>query len=222
MISTESGDEYCSSSLLLATGSRYRRLNVPGEEDYIGAGVHFCATCDGPFYQGQEMVVVGGGNSGIEEGLFLTKFASKITVEVRDRLGASQIIQEKAASHPQMEVRLGTTVEEFRGDSKLTTLVIKDVSTGATEDLNPAAVFIFIGLDPNVDFVRGTIDLDQWGFITTSMSLETNIEGVFAAGDVRSGSTKQVASAVGEGATAALMIRQFLEKTEGSRGYRGD
>ena len=163
MISTESGDEYCSSSLLLATGSRYRRLNVPGEEDYIGAGVHFCATCDGPFYQGQEMVVVGGGNSGIEEGLFLTKFASKITVEVRDRLGASQILQEKAASHPQMEVRLGTTVEEFRGDSKLTTVVIKDVSTGATEDLNPAAVFIFIGLDPNVDFVRGTIDLDQWG-----------------------------------------------------------
>ena len=166
--------------------------------------------------------MVGGGNSGIEEGLFLTKFASKITVEVRDRLGASQILQEKAASHPQMEVRLGTTVEEFRGDSKLTTLVIKDVSTGATEDLNPAAVFIFIGLDPNVDFVRGTIDLDQWGFITTSMSLEANIEGVFAAGDVRSGSTKQVASAVGEGATAALMIRQFLEKTEGSRGYRGD
>ena len=223
MISTESGDEYCSSSLLLATGSRYRRLNVPGEEDYIGAGVHFCATCDGPFYQGQEMVVVGGGNSGIEEGLFLTKFASKITVlEVRDRLGASQILQEKAASHPQMEVRLGTTVEEFRGDSKLTSVVIKDVSTGATEELNPAAVFIFIGLDPNVDFVRGTIDLDQWGFITTSMSLETNIEGVFAAGDVRSGSTKQVASAVGEGATAALMIRQYLEKTEGSRGYRGD
>ena len=222
MISTEAGDEYCSSSVLVATGSKYRRLNVPGEEDYIGAGIHFCATCYGPFYKGQEMVVVGGGNSGIEEGLFLTKFATKITVlEVRDRLGASQILQEKAANHPQMEIRLGTTVEEFRGNGKLNTVVIKDVNTEETEELKPAAVFIFIGLDPNVDFLRGTIDLDRWGFITTSASLETSIEGVYAAGDVRAGSTKQVASAVGEGATAALMIRQYLEKTEGSRGYRG-
>ena len=223
MISTESDDEYCSYSVLLAPGSRYRRLNVPGEEDFIGAGIHFCATCDGPFYKGQEMVVVGGGNSGIEEGLFLTKFATKVTVlEVRDRLGASRILQEKAANHPQMDIRLATTVEEFRGNSKLTSVVIKDVNTNETEELKPAAVFIFIGLDPNVDFLRGTVDLDRWGFISTNERLETNIGGVFAAGDVRSGSTKQVASAVGEGATAALMIRQYLEKTEGSRGYRGD
>ena len=223
MISTESGDEYCSSSVLLAPGSRYRRLNVPGEDDYIGAGIHFCATCDGPFYKGQEMVVVGGGNSGIEEGLFLTKFATKVTVlEVRDRLGASRILQEKAANHPQMAVRLGTTVEEFRGDSKLTSVLVKDVNTSETEELSPAAVFIFIGLDPNVDFLHETVDLDQWGFISTSERLETNIDGVFASGDVRSGSTKQVASAVGEGAAAALMIRQYLEKTQGSRGYRGD
>ena len=212
MISTESGDEYCSSSVLLASGSRYRRLNAPGEEDYIGAGIHFCATCDGPFYKGQEMLVVGGGNSGIEEGLFLTKFASKVTVlEVRDRLGASRILQEKAANHPQMAVRLGTTVEEFRGDSKLTSVLVKDVNTSETEELNPAAVFIFIGLDPNVDFLNGNVDLDRWGFISTNERLETNIDGVFAAGVVRAGSTKQVASAVGEGAAAALMIRQYLE-----------
>ena len=212
MISTEGGDEYCASAILLASGSRYRRLNVPGEEDLIGAGIHFCATCDGPFYKGQDMVVVGGGNSGIEEGLFLTKFANKVTVlEVRDRLGASQILQEKAARHPQMEIRLGTTVEEFRGNGKLSSVVVKDVASGKIEELTPGAVFIFIGLDPNVDFVRGTVDLDRWGFIVTSQTLETNIEGVYAAGDVRAGSTKQVASAVGEGATAALMIRQFLE-----------
>ena len=223
MISTEAGDEYCSSTVLLAPGSRYRRLNLPGEEDYIGAGIHFCATCDGPFYKGQEMVVVGGGNSGIEEGLFLTKFATKVTVlEVRDRLGASRILQEKAASHPQMAIKLSTTVEEFRGNSKLTSVVIKDVNTSETEELKPAAVFIFIGLDPNVDFLQGTVGLDRWGVISTNERLETNIEGVFAAGDVRAGSTKQDASAVGEGATAALMIRQYLEKTEGSRGYRGD
>ncbi|PKB73369.1 MAG: hypothetical protein BZY75_02250 [SAR202 cluster bacterium Io17-Chloro-G7] len=223
MITTEAGDEYCSRAMLLTTGSRYRRLNVPGEEDFIGAGIHFCATCDGPFYKGQDMVVVGGGNSGVEEGLFLTKFAKSVTVlEVRDQLGASQVLREKAASHPLMSVRLNTAVEEFKGNGKLSSLVVKDVGTGKTEELTPGAVFIFIGLDPNVDFLRGAIELDQWGFIKTSPTLETSIEGVFAAGDVRGGSTKQVASAVGEGATAALMIRQFLEKTEGSRGYKGD
>ncbi len=224
MVRTDGGDEYCSRAILLATGSRYRRLGVPGEEDFIGAGIHFCATCDGPFYKGQEMVVVvGGGNSGVEEGLFLTKFATKVTVlEVRDRLGASQILQEKAASHPQMEIRLNTTVEGFQGNGKLSSVLVKSGDTGEIEELTPGPVFVFIGLDPNVDFVRGAVDLDKWGFIQTSMSLETNIEGVFAAGDVRAGSTKQVAAAVGEGATAALMIRQYLEKTEGSRGYKGD
>ena len=223
IIRTEAGDEYCSKALLLATGARYRRLNVPGEEDFIGAGIHFCATCDGPFYKGEEMVVVGGGNSGVEEGLFLTKFASKVTVlERSDRLKASQILQEKAARHPQMEVMLNTTVLEFKGDAKLSSVVIKDGINGETKELRPGAVFIFIGLDPNTGFIRGVIDLDRWGAINTTATLETNIEGVFAAGDVRAGSTKQVASAVGEGATAALMIRQFLEKTEGSRAYRGD
>ncbi len=223
MVTTESGDEYCAKAVLIATGSRYRRLNVPGEEDFIGAGIHFCATCDGPFYKGKDMIVVGGGNSGVEEGLFLTKFADKVTVlEVRERLGASQILQEKAESHPQMNIRLGTTVEEFRGNGKLSSVVVKDLATGETEELHPGAVFIFIGLDPNTAFVRDLVDLDRWGFVQTDPTLQTSVEGIYAAGDVRQGSTKQVASAVGEGATAALMIRQYLEKTEGSRGYSGD
>ena len=223
MVVTESGDEYCARAMLLTPGATYRRLNVPGEDDLIGAGIHFCATCDGPFYKGQDLVVVGGGNSGIEEGLFLTKFANKVTVlEVRDRLGASQILQEKAASHPQIEIRLSTTVEEFKGNGKLSSVVVKDVNTEEIEELRPGAVFIFIGLLPNTDFLRGTVDLDQWGSITTGPTLETSLEGVYAAGDARSGSTKQVVSAVGEGATAALMIRQYLEKTQGSRGYKGD
>jgi len=223
VIGTETGDEYWARALLLATGSRYRRLGVPGEADFIGAGVHFCATCDGPFYKGQDMVVVGGGNSGLEEGLFLTKFANEVKVlEMSDRLAASQTVQEKALSHPQMEIRLNTTVQEFRGSSKLSSVVIKDLKTGAVEELRPGAVFIYIGQDPNTGFLRGAVELDQWGFIPTSETLETKIEGVFAAGDVRAGSTKQVTSAVGEGTTAALMIRQHLEKTEGSRGYKGD
>ena len=223
MISTESGDSYCGRSLLLTPGATYRRLNVPGEEDLIGAGIHFCATCDGPFYKGQELLVGGGGNSGVEEGLFLTKFATKVTIlEVGERLRASQILQEKAASHPQIEVRLNTTVVEFKGDGKLSSVVIKDTATGETAEITPGAVFVFIGLLPNTAFVKDSVDLDQWGAISTSPTMETSLEGVFAAGDARSGSTKQVASAVGEGATAALMIRQYLERTQGSRAYKGD
>ena len=223
MISTESGDSYCSRSLLLTPGATYRRLNVPGEEDLIGAGIHFCATCDGPFYKGQELLVVGGGNSGVEEGLFLTKFATKVTIlEVGERLRASQILQEKAARHPQIEVRLNTTVVEFKGEGKLSSVVIKNTATGETEEITPGAVFVFIGLLLNTAFVKGSVDLDHWGSISTSPTMETSLEGVFAAGDARSGSTKQVASAVGEGATAALMIRQYLERTQGSRAYKGD
>ena len=223
MISTESGDTYCSRSLLLTPGATYRRLNVPGEEDLIGAGIHFCATCDGPFYKGQELLVVGGGNSGVEEGLFLTKFATKVTIlDCGERLRASQILQEKAASHPQIEVRLNTTVVEFKGEGKLSSVVIKNTATGETEEITPGEVFVFIGLLPNTAFVKDSVDLDQWGSISTSPTMETSLEGVFAAGDARSGSTKQVASAVGEGATAALMIRQYLERTQGSRAYKGD
>lgn len=223
LVRTEAGDEYCSRALLLATGSHYRRLGVPGEEDFIGAGIHFCATCDGPFYKGQEMVVVGGGNSGVEEGLFLTKFASKVTVlEVQERLSASQILQEKLAGHPKMEARLQTTVQEFKGNGRLDSVVVKDLRTGEMEELTPGAVFVFIGLDPNTQFIEGIVDLDRWKFIVTGDTMETSVNGIFAAGDVRAGSTKQISSAAGEGTTAALMIRQYLEKTQGSRGYRGD
>jgi len=223
MITTESGDEYCSAAVLLAPGTRYRRLGVPGEEDLIGAGINFCATCDGPFYRDREVVVVGGGNSGIEEGLFLTKFASKVTVvEFMDRLGASQILREKAERHPKMEIKLGKAVQEFKGDGHLESIIIQDRATGENKELFPAAGFIFIGLDPNTAFVKDVVETDEWGFITTSETMETSLEGVFAAGDARGGSTKQVASAVGEGATAALMIRNYLEKQQGNRGYKGD
>ena len=223
IVTTDTGDEYAARAVLLSLGTKYRQLNVPGEEDFIGAGIHFCATCDGPFYKGKDMLVVGGGNSGVEEGLFLTKFANKVTVlERNDRLRASQVLREKAANHPQMNARTNTVVEEFKGNRKLSSVVVKDVNSGKTEELASEAVFVFIGLDPNTEFVRSVIELDQWGFVKTSDTLETSMKGVFAAGDARAGSTKQVAAAVGEGATAALMIRQYLEKTEGSRGYRGD
>ena len=220
---TESGDEYGAMALLLAVGTRYRRLNVPGEEDFIGAGIHFCATCDGPFYKDSDMVVIGGGNSALEEGLFLTRFADKVTLLVRgDRLRASSALQEKAANHAKMTFRYNTTVQKFTGEDRLRGVVVKDAISGQTEELNPAAVFVFIGLDPNTGFVADTVDLDEWGFIRTFDNMQTSAPGIFAAGDARAGSTKQVASAVGEGAAAALMIRQYLERLGNRRGGRGD
>ena len=157
--------------------------------------------------------MVGGGNSGLQEGLFLTRFAKKVTIlEVAEKLGGSQVLQDKVAEHPEMEVRLHTTVEEFKGDGRLSKVVIRDLKSDQVEELSPDGVFVFIGLQPNTDFLKGTVDLDRWGFITTDRGLETSVKGTFAAGDARQGSTKQVASATGEGATAALMIRQYLEQ----------
>ena len=227
-VTTETGQQYRAPALLLTPGTRYRRLNVPGEDDFIGAGVHFCATCDGPFYAGKETLVVGGGNSGVEEGLFLTRFASRVTVlEVGDRLRASQVLQDKAAAHPQMDIRLNTTVREFRGNGKLDSVLVEDVRTGEQDVLRPAGVFVFIGLDPNTAFLSDVVELDQRGFIVTgsgpdSLPMETSRHGIFAAGDARAGSTKQVAAAVGEGAAALIGIRAHMEDEIPNRGYPGD
>ena len=213
-VTTASGDEYCASAILVSPGTTYRRLNVAGEDDFIGAGIHFCATCDGPFYKDKELIVVGGGNSGLQESLFLTRFASKVTVlEMGERLGGSQVLQDKVKNHPGMEVRLQTTVEALKGEGRLSAVVIRDLKSGQTEEVHPDGVFVFIGLQPNTQFLRDTLDLDRWGFIETSETLETSVEGIFASGDARQGSTKQVASATGEGATAALMIRQYLNQS---------
>ena len=213
VVTVQSGEEYCSSALILATGSTYRRLEVTGEEDFIGAGVHFCATCDGPFYKGQDLVVVGGGNSGFQEALFLTKFARSVTIlEKGKEPKASTALQEKVAGREEIQLLTETVVQEFRGQGRLESIVIKDLSTGKTRELRPGAVFVFIGLMPNTSFVKGVVELDQYGFIVTAPNLETSLTGVFAAGDCRIGSTKQVVSAMGEGATAALMVREYLER----------
>jgi len=212
-IRVQSGEEYCGPAVILATGATYRRLGVPGEEDFIGAGVHFCATCDGPFYKGKDIVVVGGGNSGFQEGLFLTKFAKSVTILERAKeVRASTALQDKVAGREDMQVLTETTVQEFRGNGSLESIVVEDLATGKTREMRPGAVFVFIGLLPNTDFLRDVIDLDQYGFIITQSNLETSLPGVFAAGDCRVGSTKQVVSAMGEGATAALMVREHLER----------
>ena len=212
-VATADGTEYGARAVLIATGSRYRRLGVPGEDDLIGAGVHFCATCDGPFYKGRPLAVIGGGNSAGEESLHLTKFASDVTILVRgDALTASQIVIDKVQKNPKIAIRYNTEVAAFRGESKLSGITVRDRKTDATEELAPAAVFVFIGLSPNSVWLPNTIERDEQGFVVTSPTLETSVPGVFAAGDVRKGSTKQAASAAGEGATAALMIREYINR----------
>ena len=212
-ITVKSGEEYCASAVILSNGATYRRLGVPGEEDYIGSGVHFCATCDGPFYKDQDIVVVGGGNSGFQEGLFLTRFARSVSILERGKQArASQALQEKVSGRKDMQVFTETIVEEFRGNGRLQSILVKDLPTGQTRELRPGAVFVFIGLLPNTDFLQGLVDLDAYGFIVTRSNLETSMDGVFAAGDCRAGSTKQVVSGLGEGATAALMVREHLER----------
>ena len=228
---TSDGRHYHSRAVLIATGASYRRLEVPGEDDYIGAGIHFCATCDGPFYKDSEqIVVVGGGNSAVEEGLHLTNFTEKVTLLVRGgRLTASQIAIDKLNSpNSKVEVIYNTAVEAFEGkDSKLKTIKYRNIKTDKVEEIHPAAAFIFIGQMPNTDFAKGNIELDKYGFILTGHDLihigkeeieplpfETSVSGIFAAGDARHGSTKQVASAVGEGAAASISIREFMRRSE--------
>jgi thioredoxin reductase (NADPH) len=207
------GQDLASHAAILATGSSYRRLGVPGEEDLIGAGVHFCATCDGPFYKmADELMVIGGGNSALEEGLFLTQFAKRIRVlQLAPELSASKLLQDKVRNHPQFSIHTNTELLELKGEGRLESVVARDRSTGEEHTWNPAAVFVFIGLDPNTEFLKGTVDLDERGFIKTDPMFQTSLTGVFAAGDARAGSTKQLGSAVGDGIAALLVARRFLQ-----------
>lgn len=202
-------------AVLLATGSDYKKLGIPGEKEYYGRGVHYCATCDGAFYKDKRLVVVGGGNSAIQESIFLTKFASKIDILVRsDRLKASEILQEELKKHEdKVTVHYHTTSKEIVGeDGKVTKVVAQNTKDDKEVIFETDGVFVFIGLLPNTDFLKESdVKLDEIGMIVTDQYLETSMKGVFAAGDVRSGATMQIASASGEGATSALMIRKYLE-----------
>jgi thioredoxin reductase (NADPH) len=205
-------------AVLLATGSSYRRLGVPGEDDLIGAGVHFCATCDGPFYRGaEEIMVIGGGNSALEEGLFLAQFAQRIRIVAHGpTLAASRLLQDKIAENPRFTVHLNADVVGFTANrGRVSTVEGRDHVTGEEFSWHPAAVFVFIGLDPNSGFLAGTpqVELDEWGFVCTDDAFATAMPGVFSAGDVRAGSTKQLGSAVGDGIAALIAIRSYLQRT---------
>jgi len=226
---------YAANALLVATGADYRRLNVRGEDDFIGAGIHYCATCDGPFYKGaDELVVVGGGNSAVEEALFLTKFAKRVTILVRGaQMSASKTAQDKALTTQRLRVRFNTRILEFQGGRQLKTILVENTQTGDREELHPAAAFIFIGLTPNSQPFHPFLELNEHGYILTGhelihvknlpfyseewlkrtpYDLETCRPGIFAAGDVRAGATNQIAAATGEGASAAISIRAYMRE----------
>ncbi len=216
-LETTSG-ELKTKAVLIATGSEYRKIGVPGEMEYYARGVHYCATCDGAFYRDKRLVVVGGGNSAVQEGMFLTKFASHIDMLVRgDKLRASDVLQKELEKHKdKITIHFNTSTDEIVGqDNKVSKVMGTDKTTGKKVEVETDGVFVFVGLDPNTKFLEGSgVELDERHFVMSDAKLMTNVPGVFVAGDVRSGSTLQIASASGEGATAALMIREHLENHE--------
>lgn len=209
------GVELKAKTVLIATGSDYKKIGVPGEKEYYGRGVHYCATCDGAFYRDKKLAVVGGGNSALQETLFLTRYASHIDLLVRSTVKASEVLQrdlQKFIDEGKVTLHLNTTTEEIVAtDGRVSAVNV--IENGEAKTLDVDGIFVFVGLLPNTQFLEGSgIEVDELGLIKTDKHLQTNVKGIFASGDVRSGATMQIASAVGEGATAALSIREYLDE----------
>lgn len=217
-IVTIDGQDVKAKAVLIATGSDYKKIGVPGEAESYGRGVHYCATCDGAFYRDRTLVVVGGGNSAIQEMLFLTRYASHIDLLVRSTIKASDVLQhdlQKFIDEGKVTVHLDATTDEIVLDEVGKVKSVKYTEKGEAKNLPVDGVFVFVGLLPNTSFLAGSgVELDEVGLVKTNQHLETSVPGVFASGDVRSGATMQIASAVGEGASAALSIREYLDAFE--------
>ncbi|UCC78661.1 MAG: FAD-dependent oxidoreductase, partial [Candidatus Zixiibacteriota bacterium] len=205
-------DEYRAKAVIVATGGNPRRLSVPGEEELANKGVSYCALCDGAFFKGQEIAVVGGGDAAVEEGTFLTKFGSKVyIIHRRDKLRASKIVQERAFKNEKIEFIWDSVVEKIDGTNKVESVTVKNVKTGKVKDLAVGAVFVFIGFVPNSHLFREEIERDEIGYIITNHHMETSIKGIWAIGDVRKQLCKQITNAVGDGTTAAVAADKYIE-----------
>ncbi|MHA2501683.1 MAG: FAD-dependent oxidoreductase [Candidatus Kariarchaeaceae archaeon] len=208
------GKEISSRAMLLSTGSKYRRLGAPGEDDLIGYKLHFCSTCDGPFYRDMDVAVIGGGNSAFEESIFLTRFVNKVTIYGRSTFKASKVLKDQVEENDKIVLKQPYSVKEILVGEKKTLkgILMVNSETGEEEVVHHDGVFLFIGLDPNTSMVEGKVEVDDGGFVVTDERMMTRIKGLFAAGDVRSGATNQAVSAMGEGAAAAIHIREFVQK----------
>ena len=204
---------YITKTIIIASGSSFKKLGVKGEEEFIGRGISFCATCDGPFFKNKEVAVIGGGNSALQEALFLTKFASKVTlIHRRNEFRAAKILQERVAAEPKIKIILDTVVEEITGTETIEKIKVRNVKSDAAKEIPVNGVFIFIGWTPNTKFLMSNkIALDEKGYILTDEQMKTSIDGIYACGDVRKKSLRQVVTAVSDGATASVSAHHYIE-----------
>jgi len=206
---------YACKTLIICTGAEYRKLGVPGEKEFAGKGVSYCATCDGAFFKDSQIVVVGGGDSALTEALFLTKFVKELTIiHRRDALRATKIYQEKAMANPKIKLLWDSVVQEIKGDDVVRAVAVKNVKTGEVKEFPTDGAFLFVGLLPRTQFLKGLVQMDEAGYIITNDRCETSVKGIFAAGDCRKKLLRQIATGVGDGATAAFAAEKYLESNE--------
>lgn len=211
IIRTANG-ELRAKTVILSLGAKPRRLGVPGENEFQGRGVSYCATCDGPFFQGKKLAVIGGGDTAVEDSCYLTRFADDVTIiHRRDKFRAAKMLQERVFSNPRIKVMWDSVVEEIQGNPSVNQLMIKDLRTSKLTNLNVDGVFVLIGQDPDTVFLKGQVELDEFGYIPTDSEMRTNLPGVFAAGDVRQKSFRQIVTACADGAIAANSAEKYIE-----------
>ena len=204
---------YSCKALIVCTGAEYRKLGIPGEKEFTGRGVSFCATCDGPFFRDQRVVVIGGGDSALTEALFLTKFVKELTLlHRRDALRATKIYQERAFANPKIKFLWNSVPEEIKGDQVVKSILVKNVRSGEVKEFETDGVFLFVGLTPRTRFLQGLVEMEGAGYVLTNANGETSAKGIFAAGDCTRKLLRQVATAVGDGATAAFAAEKYLEE----------
>jgi thioredoxin reductase (NADPH) len=209
------GDQFEADVVIITVGASPKRLGIPGEEEYIGKGVSFCATCDGFFFRDKDVVVIGGGDSAMEEGLFLTKFAKDVRViHRRDELRAGEVLKQRAMNNDKMSFVWDTVVEEIEGNGKVERVQIRNVKTDEISELDTDGVFIFIGHYPNSDLFKGQLEMDETGYLITNDRMMTSVPGVFAAGEIQDPVFRQITTSVGQGAAAAMMAERWLEAQE--------
>lgn len=214
-LKTDDGHEYEAEAVIITAGATHRHLNVPGEKEFTGNGVSYCATCDGFFFRDKQVVVVGGGDSALEEGLFLTRFARQVTIiHRRDELRAGKTLQRRAFANEKINFIWNTVIESINGEQTVRSVTLRNVLTGETQDFPTDGVFIFIGHDPNSDVFAGQVERDAFGYIVTDREMRTSVEGVFAAGEIQDRLFRQVGTSVGQGTAAAMSCERWLAARE--------